>query len=56
MTQKEYLEYLELKERVEAQEFRVEDNKNQKYKGSMSLDDEDTGVRFWNDPIEPKKK
>ena len=56
VTQKEYLDYLELKERVEAQEFRVEDNKNQKYKGSMSLDDEDTGVRFWNDPIEPKKK
>ena len=55
VTQKEYLEYLELKERIEAQEFRVEDNKNQKYKGRMSLDDEDTGVQYWNDPVEKKR-
>ena len=54
VTQKEYLLYLELKERVEAQSFRVEDNKNQKYKGRPSLDDEDTGKQWWNDPIERK--
>lgn len=55
VTQEEYLLYLELKERVTAQEFRVEDDKNQKYKGSTSLDLEDTGVQYWNDPVEKKK-
>ena len=52
VTQEEYLLYLELKERVTAQEFRVEDDKNQKYKGSTPLDEEDTCVQFWNDPVE----
>lgn len=55
VTQEEYMLYLELKERVTAQEFRVEDDKNQKYKGSTPLDLEDTGVQYWNDPVPAKK-
>ena len=38
-----------LKERVEKQAFRVEDNWDQMSKGSPSIDNEDTGAQWKND-------
>ena len=33
--------------------FRLMDNKNQEIKGQPSLDKEDTGVQYKNDPLSP---
>ena len=33
--------------------FRIEDNKRQQLKGQPSLDVEDTGVQWKNDPVTP---
>jgi hypothetical protein len=49
VTQREYEEYKVLKERIEKQAFRVEDNLNQLFKGSPSIDNEDTGSQWKND-------
>lgn len=49
------LQYFKLQRQQFAHNFRMEDNKKQAQKGQPSLDSEDTGVRFKNDPVVIKK-
>ena len=49
VTQQEYQHFLMMKERIEKQAFRVEDDRNQNLKGQPSLEGEDDGKQFWND-------
>jgi len=52
VTQQEYIDFQIMKERIEKQSFRVEDDRNQKFKGQPSLEGEDDGKQYWNDPVE----
>ena len=48
------LVYFKLQRKQFEYNFRIEDNKKQALKGQPSLDTEDTGVRFKNDPVVKK--
>jgi hypothetical protein len=48
----EQAKFFELQKKAFKLAFRLSDDENQKKKGQPSLDDEDDGTRFFNDPVE----